>query len=349
MIKPMEKAQVFKIHSDFYYVKTNDKNTPVIECKLKDTLKKQGLDVVVGDFVKLEELNESSRQAFISEVCPRNSFIPRPKVANVEQMIIVSAIKEPQLDLNQLDRYLALCEYHGIKPVLCFNKSDLSESCEVVDRVFDVYDKLGYEIIFTSAIEKTGLDDLEEVLKNKISALCGQSGVGKSTLINAINPDLHLKTNKLSEKTHRGTHTTRHCEIIPVELNRGKTADIIDTPGFSYLKFDFLLPKDVDSLFPDISAHNSNCKFNDCLHISEVGCGVLENIDKIAPSRYESYLAFVEEAREYKEKITYQGKKQEENFKFHNEKKVVKINTKNREKARNVAKQSIKQEEDKDE
>lgn len=336
-------AQVFKIHSDFYYVNFED---AVIECKLKDTLKKQKQEVVVGDFVQLEEINYSSKQAFISQIETRKSFMPRPKVANVEQMIIVSAIKEPELDLNQLDRYLCLCEYHNLKPVLCFNKNDLSEDDSVIDRVFDTYEKLGYEIIFTSAKDKIGIDDFEEVLEGKISALCGMSGVGKSTLINAINPDLHLKTKKISEKTNRGTHTTRHCEIIPLKLSNGKTASIIDTPGFSYLRFDFILPQKVDELFPEMSGFKNKCKFNDCLHIHETGCSVLDNIENIADSRYESYLNFIEEAKEFKEKLSHQGHKQEENFKILNDKKVAKINTKHREKGRNVEKQVIKTKEE---
>lgn len=336
-------AQVFKIHSDFYYVHYDNM---IIECKLKDTLKKQQTEVYTGDYVLLDEINLNSKQAFIAQTEPRKSFIPRPKVANIEQMIIVSAIKEPELDIGQLDRYICLCEYHKIKPILCFNKNDLAENMEIVDYIFDIYEKLGYDIIFTSATEKIGIDDLEEVLENKTSALCGMSGVGKSTLINSIDTNLHLKTGKVSEKNNRGTHTTRHCEIIPLTLSNGKKANIIDTPGFSYLKFDFLLPKDVDKLFPEICLYNKNCKFSDCLHISEKDCTVLDNIDKIAPSRYESYKVFVSEAQEYKEKMLYQGHKKEDNFKLLNDKKVTKISTKNREKARNTEKQDIKTKEE---
>ena len=336
-------AQVFKIHSDFYYV--NYENS-VIECKLKDTLKKQQ-EVFTGDFVVLDEINENSKQAFISEVKPRSSFMPRPKVANIEQIIIVSAVKEPDLDLEQLNRYLCLCEYYKIKPILCFNKSDLSSDFDLINDLYELYLDLGYESIFTSALEKTGLDNFEKLLEGKTSALCGMSGVGKSTLINTINPNLHLKTNKVSEKTNRGTHTTRHCEIIPLVLSNGKPANIIDTPGFSYLKFDFLLPKDVEKLFPEIAKYGKECKFNDCLHISEKGCNVKSNLQNISNSRYKSYVTFVEEAKDYKEKITYQGHKKEESYKIINNKKITKIDTKNREKARNTEKQTIKSEEEK--
>ena len=336
-------AQVYKIHSDFYYAHYNNE---VIECKLKDTLKKQKQEVFVGDFVELEEINQKSKQAFIAQILPRNSFMPRPKVANVEQIVIVSAIKEPDLDLLQLNRYLCLCEYHNLKPILCFNKQDLSKDDSIVDYVFDIYEKLGYEIIFTSALEKIGIDDLEEVLEGKTSALCGMSGVGKSTIINSINPLLQLKTKKISEKSNRGTHTTRHCEIIPLLLSNGKKANIIDTPGFSYLKFDFLLPQEVDKLFPEFNEFRNKCKFSDCLHSFEVGCEIIKNIDKIASSRYESYLAFVEEAKEYKERISQQGHKKENNFKFLHDKKIAKISNKNREKSRNVEKQTIKNSEE---
>ena len=339
----IKSAQVFKIHSDFYYVHCDNE---VIECKLKDTLKKQKQEVVVGDIVVLEEINEKSKQAFISQIEARKSFIPRPKVANIEQMIIVSAIKEPELDVHQLNRYLCLCEYHNLKPILCFNKNDLAKDDSIVDYVFDVYEKLGYEIIFTSALDKIGIDDLEEILEGKTSALCGMSGVGKSTLINAINPELHLKTKSISEKTNRGTHTTRHCEIIPLTLSNGKKANIIDTPGFSYLKFDFLLPQEVENLFPEFRKYKNNCKFSDCLHTTETGCKIIENIDTFSQSRYESYTEFINEAKEYKEKIAHQGHKKENNFKFLHDKKVAKISTKNREKSRNVEKQTIKNSEE---
>lgn len=336
-------AQIFKIHSDFYYAHINNN---IIECKLKDTLKKQQRDVVVGDIVLLDEINENSKQAFIAEILERQSFIPRPKVANIHQMIIVSAVKEPELDLNQLDRYLCLCEYHNLKPILCFNKNDLALDDHIIETVFNTYENLGYDIIFTSAKEKIGIDDLEEILAGKISALCGMSGVGKSTLINTINPNLHLKTNKISEKTNRGTHTTRHCEIINLQLSTGESANIIDTPGFSHLRFDFLLPLDVAQLFPELRAFKGTCKFNDCLHISESGCNLLKNIDTIADSRYQSYLTFVEEAKDYKEKLSTQGHKRENNFKFLHDKKVAKISSKNREKSRNVEKQNIKTKEE---
>ena len=171
----------------------------------------------------------------------------------------------------------------------------------------------------------------------KTSVLCGASGVGKSSLINAVNPSVHLRTKKVSEKTLRGTHTTRHCEIIPLDKNTG----IVDTPGFSNLKFDFLMPNEVDLLFDEISKYKKLCKFQDCLHLSESGCAVKENSDKIDETRYRSYAEFVKEAMEYKEKVKYRGIKTETSHKQHHNKTAVKISSRKRQSARNTQKQNI--------
>ena len=171
----------------------------------------------------------------------------------------------------------------------------------------------------------------------KISVLCGNSGVGKSSLINAINPELNLKTRAVSEKLQRGTHTTRHCEIIKIDTD----SKIVDTPGFSNVKFDFILPAEVDLLFEEMIPLRDKCKYGDCLHINEDGCNVLAHIAEIDSSRYESYLAFVEEAREYKERVKYEGKKIEHSKKMINDKTVAKISEKKRQISRNNLKHQI--------
>ena len=205
------------------------------------------------------------------------------------------------------------------------------------EKIKKIYSPLGYKIVFTSATEHKGIKNFEKLLDGKTSVLCGNSGVGKSSLVNAINPDLNLRTKQVSEKTLRGTHTTRHCEII--KLN--DTSRIVDTPGFSNVKFDFILPADVDLLFEDIAKFRDDCKYSDCLHINEDECNVLNNIDKIDPTRYESYLAFIDEAKEYKERIKYEGKKQENNKKFVHNRHIAKISEKKRQSARNTLKQNI--------
>lgn len=334
-------GQIFKIHSDFYYVNTPD---GVFECKIRDVLKKQKAQIFTGDFVELESINADSKQAFISGVLPRKSFIPKPKVANIDGIVIVSAIKEPNLDFEQLNRYLCFCEYYGIKPTLCFNKNDLKDDSSVIENIKSIYVPLGYDIIFTSAKEKEGIEELEAVLADKITVFCGLSGVGKSSLANAINPNLNLRTKEVSQKSDRGTHTTRHCEIVELELSTGKNAKLVDTPGFSHLRFDFLMPAEISGLFPEINAHKAGCKFSDCLHEHEIGCNVIENLEKISKSRYESYLRFVNEAKDYKTQVTYGGKKTESRSKTLHNKTVTKISDKKRQISRKTANQKTEKE-----
>ena len=324
----MAEGQIYKIHSDFYYV---DDGMNRHECKIREVLKKQREKILVGDFVEFQG-------GVIEKIIPRKNFIPRPSVANIDQIIIVSALKEPDLNLMQLNRYVSLAKYHNIEAVLCFNKSDLKWDKHLKPKILSIYEPLGYRIIFTSATEHKGLREFEKILTDKTSVLCGTSGAGKSSLINALNPNLNLRTKEVSEKIGRGTHTTRHCEIIKLNQN----SRIVDTPGFSNVKFDFILPKDVDLLFEDISKFSGDCKFSDCLHINETGCAVLANLDKIDPSRYESYLAFAEEAREFKTRVQNAGQKVEHSKKLVNNKAVAKISGKKRQSARNTLKQQIK-------
>lgn len=321
----MTQGQILKIHSDFYYV---DDGINIVECKVREVLKKQREKILVGDFVEFEN-------GAITEIIERKNYITRPSVANIDQIIIVSALKEPDLDLHQLNRYIALAKYYNIPTILCFNKEDLKWDRKLGEKIKNIY--TNFEIVFTSATEHKGIRAFEKLLKGKTSVLCGNSGVGKSSLVNSINPDLNLRTKKVSEKTLRGTHTTRHCEIIKID----ETSKIVDTPGFSNVKFDFILPADVDLLFDDISEFRDYCKYSDCLHINEDGCNVLANIDKIDPTRYESYLAFVDEAREYKERIKYEGKKQELSKKTIHNKEFAKISEKKRQSARNTLKQRV--------
>ena len=323
----MKKGQILKIHSDFYYV-LSDGN--VYECKMREVLKKQGEKLLVGDFILFE--NNA-----ITDLFPRTNYIPRPAVANVDQVIIVSALKNPELSYSQLNRYIAFAEYYGQEAVLCFNKEDLLDGESLMQEVENIYSPLGYKLIFTSAKESLGLDTFMTILEGKNSVLCGSSGVGKSSLINAVCPNVSLRTNSVSDRTLKGTHTTRHSEIIQVSNN----TRIIDTPGFSNLKFEFLLPQNVDSLFREMREFKDYCKFPDCLHVSESGCAILDNIDKIHSTRYESYLEFVEEAKIFKEKVKYSGNKTEERRKFQGAKIAPKISLKKRGAARNTNKQNI--------
>lgn len=322
----MKVGQIFKIHSDFYYI---DSKGESFECKLREVLKKQKQKVFVGDYVEFEN-------GAIEKILPRKNFITRPTVSNIDQVIIVSAVKEPELSFAQLNRYIAFAKYHNIPSVLCFNKNDLSDNDKTIEKVFSIYEPLGFDILFTSALEGYGLEEFKKILDGKISVLCGASGVGKSSLISAVS-GITLRTKNVSEKTGRGTHTTRHCEII----NINETSKIVDTPGFSNLKFDFLMPNEVDSLFSEIHPYKASCKYPDCLHIHETDCAVKANLGEIDETRYESYVSFVEEAKEYKEKIKYQGIKKETTQKHTHDKMSVKISSKKRENSRNTQKQNI--------
>lgn len=322
----MKQGQILKIHSDFYYVESKGN---IFECKLREVIKKQKQKVFVGDYVEFKD-------GAIERILPRKNFILRPTVSNIDKIIIISAVKEPELSFLQLNRYIAFAQYHKIPAVLCFNKNDLSEDDKTIEKVFSIYEPLGYEILFTSALECDGLDDFKDLLKGKTSVLCGSSGVGKSSLISAVS-GLELRTKEVSEKTGRGTHTTRHCEIIKINDD----TRIVDTPGFSNLKFDFLLPTEVDLLFPEISKYKGLCKFQDCLHITESNCEVKNHINEIDETRYSSYISFVEEAKEYKEKIKFNGAKTETTHKQTHKKVAVKISSRKRESARNTQKQKI--------
>lgn len=323
----MAQGQIYKIHSDFYYVR---KNAEVFECKVREVLKKAKEKILVGDFVEFNN-------GYIEKILPRTNFIARPSVANIDQIIIVSALKQPELNLLQLNRYIALAKYYNIPTVLCFNKEDLETEDSQKNEILRIYEKLNFKIVFTSATEHHGIKAFEKLLEGKISVLCGNSGVGKSSLINAINPDLNLRTKAVSEKLQRGTHTTRHCEIIKIN----DTSSIVDTPGFSNVKFDFIMPADVDLLFDEMLPLRDDCKYGDCLHINEDGCNVLEHFAQIDDSRYESYLEFVKEAKEYKEKVKYEGKKVEHSKKLINNKSVAKISERKRLSARNNLKQKV--------
>ena len=161
-------GQVFKIHSDFYYINSDNNE---YECKIREVLKKQDKKILVGDIVDFDN-------GYITSIYPRKNYIPRPAVANVDQVVIVSAVKEPELDFLQLNRYIAFAEYYGLDIKLCFNKNDLSSDDTLIEKVFSIYEPLGYDIVFTSALEGFELDSFSEIMENKVSVLCGQSGVG---------------------------------------------------------------------------------------------------------------------------------------------------------------------------
>jgi len=267
----------------------------LLECKIREKLKKEKIEIFVGDLVRIADINTESGQAVIIELMDRENFIPRPAVANISQIIIIAALDQPPLDFVQLDRYLAQAKLYNIPAVICINKSDLEDKNNIKDKIISIYEPLGYKIIFTSALTGIGIEELKAVFKSKTSVLSGTSGVGKSSLVNKISPGLNLKTKSVSAKTFRGTHSTRHTELLIINYDDNETAQIIDTPGFSYLKFDNMLPEEIDNIFDEIVKFSKHCYYSNCLHLHEDGCNVLVNIEKIADYRYESYKIFIKE------------------------------------------------------
>lgn len=281
---------IVRVASEFCDVKTPDGE--VISCKPRGLFKKKGLRPLVGD--KVEFRKASSDQGFIEKIKERKNELKRPYIANVDQVLVVVSPREPPPNYKLLDRLLVLSYFSNIlKSVVCVNKLDLDENTTY--EIKKIYTNIGYDSLAVSADQKKGLDNIRKLLKNKTSVLAGASGVGKSSLINALKPGFSLKTDSVSKKTGRGKHTTKHVALYELE----KGSYVGDTPGFSKLNFEGIDLKSLDKAFPDISEFAPYCKFNDCLHDKEPGCGVKAVVGKkIYEYRYKNYLEFLEEIKE---------------------------------------------------
>lgn len=272
----------------FYYVKVNNE---IYECRARGLFRKRKITPLVGDRVEII-LTDGCNKGYIQNIKERSTELFRPPVSNVNQAIIVFAAKKPDPSLWLLDRFLLLAEFNNLDITICINKIDLGNSYDV-DFFSDIYVKAGYKVINTSAKNKNGLEELKDILKDKITVFAGPSGVGKSTLLNSIQPNLSLKTGEISGKTSRGKHTTRNTELL--ELNIGGW--VVDTPGFSSLSIDFVKEEELHLYFREIKKYSHLCRFNGCNHHKEPDCAVkkaLEN-NEISQERYDNYLKFLEE------------------------------------------------------
>lgn len=280
---------VIKHYSGFYYVAVGEE---IYECRSRGRLKKEL--VLSGDRVEVSLLDNG--QGVIESVLPRSSELVRPTVANVDTVIVVVAQNNPPPSLWLLDRLLVLIAFQSLQPIIVLNKIDLDPAVDAED-LAPVYRSCGYQVIKTSTRDGEGLDEVIAAMQGRISVLAGQSGVGKSSLLNQVCPGLTLKTGEVSKKIGRGRHTTRHTELFPVPGGGW----IADSPGFSVLD----LPDGIDrerlaACFPEIEAESENCRFKDCHHDREPVCAVKEAMSegKIAVFRYEHYLELLKEVQE---------------------------------------------------
>lgn len=287
----MPKGQIRKALSGFYYVLDED-GERYIQCRGRGVFRNRQISPLVGDFVDYKADNDL--EGTILHVYERKNELVRPPIANIDQAILVFSAKQPDFHPLLLDRFLTAIESHDIQPVICLTKMDLvndKERSAIMDYVAD-YEKIGYEVIPTFINDPNLQQRLMPVLEGRTSVLAGQSGVGKSTMLNTILPSLELKTDDISKALNRGKHTTRHVELI--EVNSGLLAD---TPGFSSFDFDTIEKEELSGCFPEMAERSNACKFRECLHLNEPKCAIKAAVDsgEIPEYRYKHYLKFLEE------------------------------------------------------
>lgn len=270
----------------FYYVKTE---SGVYECKARGIFRKDSFTPLPGDKVSISITDEEKKIGSIEEISPRESQLIRPAVANVNQIAIVIAVKSPQPDFTLLDKLLITIEKKGLSAVVCINKIDLDEKAEY-EKIIKAYEKAMYKVIALSCVNGTGFDELDSALKNKTTVFAGQSGVGKSTILNKVLDSYVMKTGSISEKIERGKHTTRHAELI--ELKSG--GFVVDTPGFSSFEISGIETNELQNFYPEFREYIGMCKFTGCMHISEPNCEVKAALerDEIDSGRYMRYVEF---------------------------------------------------------
>jgi len=299
------KGTVYRSTGSWYYVLTE--NGEYLDCRLKGKFKNEGLNftnpVAVGDHVTVEK-EENQKSAVITEIFPRDNYLIRPSprnprldhiiAANIDLSVLIISLPAPKTPLGFIDRFLLVCEMYKIPALLVFNKVDLyNEKTEKLYTEYtDIYSKLSYDSLKTSAIEGVGISELKLLLKDKVALFSGQSGVGKSSLINTLYPDLDLDVQEISKYNSKGKHTTTFATMF-------KTSDgnLIDTPGIKLIGINNLEPSEIGSYFREFNKMQGECKFQDCKHIKEPKCAIKEAINRreISERRYKSYLSVLEE------------------------------------------------------
>ncbi|MED4602575.1 ribosome small subunit-dependent GTPase A [Paenibacillus validus] len=300
----MPNGLIVKALSGYYYVLAEGSHdSEYIQCRARGVFKKRNISPLVGDRVAYE-LTENG-EGTVTEILPRSSELVRPPIANVEQVVLVFSVGEPALNIPLLDKFLVHTESAGLDTIICLTKRDLwspsasdktdEDSSEELEAVVRLYESIGYPVFVTSSKEGVGVEEVRKRLSGRISVFAGQSGVGKSTLLNAMIPGLQLETNEISMKLGRGKHTTRHVELLRLP-NGGIVAD---TPGFSQLDFLQVDAEGLGACFREFAPFAAQCRFRGCLHLHEPDCKVQEAMEqgRIAASRYSDYVLFLEEIR----------------------------------------------------
>lgn len=300
-------GRIIQTTGSWYQVLTDDK---IISARLKGKFKLQELDttnpIAVGDYVILEKTENG--EFIINEILPRNNYIirqsPRNKhqrhiiASNIDLALLIVTISQPRTSLGFIDRFIAAAESFHIPVKIVINKIDLLKEKEKqqLEYMQIVYNHLGYEVICSSTVTNEGIDKIKSALQNKTTLVAGHSGVGKSTLLNAINKDLNLKTGKISEKWGKGMHTTTFATMFRIMEN----SFIIDTPGIKEFMILQVEPEEVSGYFKDIKQYAEGCQFNNCLHQNEPNCAVKEAVEqtKIAATRYENYLNIIQNIKD---------------------------------------------------
>lgn len=292
----MKTGRILKAISEFYYVESGG---IVYQCKGRGVFRKQNRSPLVGDFVSFR-IDENS-EGYIDDIDKRTNELQRPPIANIDQALIVMSAREPTFSSLLLDRFLVFLEAKFITPIIYITKIDLLTQVELEDirRWKSMYEEIGYQVVLLATLELT--EDTTKMIqshfKDKVSVITGQSGVGKSSLLNAMDLTLTIKTDKISKSLGRGKHTTRHVELLPIASGL-----VADTPGFSVVQFDALETTELSDAFPEMRKRSNECKFRGCLHINEPHCVIKQAVkaEEISQTRYDHYVSFMKEIQDRK-------------------------------------------------
>lgn len=282
--------------SNQYLIETTDKK--VYEAVARGKFKIGEITPVVGDKVEIDVLDESKRTAVVTNIFDRANYIKRPKLANITKLVFVISSKNPKPDLLMLDKQLAFAEFLGIEAIIVINKIDLEKE-ENIEIVKCIYENIGYKVITTNAKEREGIEELKQELSNNISAFSGNSGVGKSTLLNAIFEKNITEEGQISIKNKKGKNTTTAIKLYEIE----KDTYIADTPGFSVFDIYEIETKDLYKYFREFKDYEKDCEFVGCTHIKEKECGIRRALEKgkISNSRYQNYIKIYEDLKDREE------------------------------------------------